>query len=89
MRELIVQISGWVPAFIVPTATAIQLWKIIKYKSVEGVSWITWFLFGIANLGLYIYTEKYSDLQSIIGLFLTAIIDFVIVGLFFFAYKKK
>ncbi len=88
MRELIIQISGWVPAFIIPTATAIQLWKIIKNKSSEGVSWVTWFLFGIANLGLYIYTEKYYDPQAIIGLFLTAIIDFVIVGLIFFAYKK-
>jgi hypothetical protein len=88
MRELIVQVSGWIPAFIVPTATSIQLWKIIKNKSSEGVSWVTWFLFGIANLGLYVYAEKYSDLQAIIGLFLTAVIDFVIVGMVFFAYKK-
>lgn len=87
-RELIVQISGWVPAFIVPTATGLQLWKIIRNGSVQGVSWSTWFLFGIANSGLYIYTEKFFDPQAVIGLLLTAVIDFTIVGFFFFGYKN-
>jgi hypothetical protein len=88
MRELIIQLSGWLPALIFPTATALQLWKIIRNKSSEGVSWLTWLLFGIANLGLYIYAEKYSDPQAIIGLLLTAVIDFVIIGMIFFAYRE-
>jgi hypothetical protein len=45
------------------------------------VSWLTWFLFGLANVAVYIYTEKYFALQTIIGFLGTAVIDFVIAGM--------
>ena len=85
MPEVIVEISGWLPAIIIPVATALQLISIIKRGSAEGVSGTVWLLFGIANLGLYIYTEKYFEYQAIIGLLGTAVIDFVIV---FLAWSK-
>lgn len=81
MRELLTNIAGWIPAVILPVATFLQLAKISKLKSAQGVSISTWLLFGFANLGLYVYTEKYFALQTIIGLLGTAVMDFVIVGM--------
>ncbi|WP_395377240.1 hypothetical protein [Marinicella sp. W31] len=81
MPQLILDIAGWLPAIIFPTATFIQIWAIIKTRSTNGVSAMTWFLFGIANIGVYIYTEKYGDLQSIFGFLGTALLDFVIVAM--------
>ena len=82
----LIQLSGWLPAIIIPMATIIQLSTIIKSRSAKGVSWLTWSLFGIANIGLYIYTEKYADIQSIAGLLGSACLDFIIAGLAIFGY---
>lgn len=81
MSPTLIKLSGWLPAIIIPTATIIQLVTIFKDRSTQGVSWLTWFLFGVANIGLYIYTEKYSALQSIVGLLGSAALDFLIAGL--------
>jgi hypothetical protein len=81
MRNVLTDIAGWIPAVILPAATFLQLVKISRLKTARGVSVSTWFLFGLANLGLYFYTEKYFSLQSIFGLVGTAIMDFVIVGM--------
>lgn len=79
--NLLVEVAGWIPAIIFPSATSVQLIKIAREKTAKGVSIITWVLFGFANIGLYFYAEKYFSLQSIIGLLGTAILDFIIVGL--------
>lgn len=89
MPQIVINIFGWLPAIIIPLATIIQLSTIIKDRSVEGVSWLTWGLFGVANVGLYIYTEKYMDIQSIIGLLGSATLDFVIAGLAIAGYGKQ
>ena len=34
---------------------------------------MTWTLFGIANIAVYIYTEKYLAVQTIIGFLGTAV----------------
>ena len=81
MHKALVNFAGWIPAIILPAATLFQLVKIARLKTAEGVSLMTWLLFGIANLALYIYTEKYFDLQPLIGLIGTALLNFVIVGL--------
>ncbi|RMH73781.1 MAG: hypothetical protein D6675_01800 [Gemmatimonadetes bacterium] len=81
MPPNIVTWMGWLPGIIIPTATVIQLIKIFRSHHVEGVSWFSWFLFGIANLGLYVYTEKYLEIQSLVGLLGSAVLDFVIVWL--------
>ncbi len=86
MPPIIIELSGWLPAVIIPTATLLQLLTIFKNKSAQGVSALVWFMFGIANLGLYIYTEKYTDYQAIIGLLGTAVIDFIIVAMVVFRY---
>ena len=80
MKDLLVNVAGWIPAIILPIATISQLAKIVQEKTAVGVSLITWFLFGIANIGLYLFTEKYLALQSLVGLLGTAVLDFAIVG---------
>lgn len=88
MNSLIVNILGWIPAIILPAATLSQLLKIIKEKTGKGVSILTWALFALANLSLYIYTEKYFSIQSLIGLLGTAILDIIII-IFAFKYKNQ
>jgi len=78
-----IEIFGYIPAIVFPTATIIQLIHLIKSKTSEGVSPFTWGAFAIGNVSLYIYTEKYSQLQSIIGLLLTSILQIVIIVLVF------
>ncbi len=80
-HTLITNLAGWIPAIILPTATMSQLIKIVRNKSAAGVSLATWLLFGIANVGLYIFTEKYFTLQALLGLLGTAIMDFIIVAM--------
>ncbi|MBN2803405.1 MAG: hypothetical protein JXR91_09945 [Deltaproteobacteria bacterium] len=83
----ITEIAGWIPAVVLPVGTLIQLFKIVKNSSIEGVSVSSWFLFGLANIGLYIFTEKYFAIQSLVGLLGTALMDFIIVALLIV--KKK
>ncbi len=85
---MIQEIAGWFPAIILPTATLLQLIKIIKQGSSEGVSMSSWILFGIANLGTYIFTGKYTAIQTILGFLLTSFLNFVIVALIFY-YDRK
>lgn len=80
MHDFWINLAGWIPAVTLPLATCFQLGKILKTRSAEGVSAVTWLLFGFANLGIYIFTEKYGVIQSILAQLLTAILNFIIVG---------
>ena len=82
------QIVGILPAIVFPAATLLQLIKIVRRRSASGVNIGTWLLFGFANVAIYIYAERYSEWQAIIGMLLTAILDFVIVALAYFVYPK-
>ena len=88
MNETLTNLAGWIPAVVLPTATLLQLIKIVRTKSVEGVSLATWLLFGISNIGLYIFTEKYLALQTLIGLLGTAVLNFIIVAMIVSLRKK-
>jgi len=88
MHETVIQLAGWIPGVVLPIATLLQLIKIARVKSVEGVSLMTWLLFGFANLGLYVFTEKYLALQTLIGLLGTALLNFIIVGMIISIRKK-
>ena len=81
MPTLIIEMSGWLPAIIFPAATLIQLVAILRSRSTRGVSWSTWVLFGVANISVYIYTEKYLAVQTIVGFLGTALLDFIIAWL--------
>ena len=81
MNPHVINIAGWLPAVIFPAATLIQLIAILRNNSVRGVSPMTWTLFGIANIAVYIYTEKYLAPQTIIGFLGTALLDFAIAAM--------
>jgi uncharacterized protein with PQ loop repeat len=74
------QMAGILPAIVFPVATLAQLVRMLRNRSAAGVSVTTWLLFGFANLAIYIYAERYGEWQAIVGMLLTAVIDFVIVG---------
>ncbi|MDF3129908.1 hypothetical protein P0Y35_11930 [Kiritimatiellaeota bacterium B1221] len=80
-KEFWINLAGWIPAITLPLATLFQLRQLLKTRSAEGVSIMTWLLFGFANLGIYIFTEKYFVIQSLLAQLLTAILNFVIVGI--------
>ena len=79
MKRKLIELAGWLPALFIPIATLLQLLEVYNAPSVDGVSWTTWLMFGLANIGFYIYTEKYRSIQAILGFLGTAFIDFVIV----------
>ncbi len=81
MSSAIISVAGWLPAIIFPAATLIQLLAIFKNESTYGVSSCTWTLFGIANVSVYIYAEKYLEAQTIIGFLGTALLDFIIAAM--------
>ena len=76
-----IDIIGYIPATIFPVATILQLLHMRKTQSSEGVSALAWSAFALGNASLYVYTEKYFALQTIIGLLGTCILQIFIVVL--------
>jgi hypothetical protein len=70
---------GWIPAVVFPGATALQLLAIIRARSARNVSILAWLLFGLANLSLYVYMGRYSEIQAILSGLGTAALNFAIV----------
>ena len=79
---------GYIPAVIFPAATLMQLWHLLKTKTSAGVPAFTWLAFAVGNLSLYVYAEKYPELQSIIGQLATAALQIYVVFLIF-KYRKN
>ena len=61
----LIDLVGFVPAIIFPAAGLVQLATIIKRKEAGGVPVLTWSMVGVANVCLYVYTQKYGDLLTI------------------------
>lgn len=85
MWNTFVDLCGWLPAIIFPTGSIIQLVKIVRAKTSQGVSLTTWNLFALANVATYIYIEKYFEWQSI-GFLIAALAQ---VGIVVAALKFK
>jgi hypothetical protein len=83
------QIVGILPAIVFPAATLLQLVKVVRRRSAAGVHVGTWLLFGFANVAIYFYAERYTEWQAIVGMLLTAVLDFIIVGLALFVYPRR
>ncbi len=80
LADLLVEGLGWVPAIVFPVATAIQLLAILRTKDSSGVSIPAWCLFAFANVCLFAYTEKYGEIESILGSLGTALLNLCIVA---------
>jgi len=70
---------GWVPALIFPAASGLQLVTILVRRKADGVSIPAWALFALANICLFVYTEKYGEMESILGALGTAFLNICIV----------
>lgn len=81
-------VLAWVPAIIFPTASGLQLIAILQKRSADGVSIPAWALFAVANVCLFVYTEKYGEMESILGALGTAVLNICIV-LACFRYRKR
>jgi hypothetical protein len=90
MPEWLFTVLGWVPAVIFPTASGLQLLAILHRRSAQGVSIPAWGLFAVANLCLFVYTEKYDEVESIVGALGTSVLNvcIVIAALKFRAHTK-
>ena len=65
-------------AIILPFTTVDQLYIVFYKKQTEGVSSITWLLYGILTIPLFIYSIKRKDTPMIILNGLWIIIDFAV-----------
>lgn len=83
-----IEIVGYIPALIFPAATLMQLWHLLRTKRSDGVPALTWAAFALGNLSLYVYAEKYTELQSIIGQLGTAALQIYVVMLIL-KYRKS
>jgi len=79
MPDWLFTVLGWVPAVIFPTASGLQLLAILHRRSAQGVSIPAWGLFAVANLCLFVYTEKYDEVESIVGALGTSVLNVCIV----------
>ncbi len=74
---------GWVPAVVFPVATVIQLLSLARRKRSEGVSAVTWTLFALANLCLYLTIGEWLKPQVVLSTLGTALLQAVVVVLVF------
>lgn len=84
----LLQLAGIIPAIIFPAASLSQLAAIARRRSADGVSVATWVLVAIANISLFIYTEKYADVINIIALLGAAALNICVASLALF-YQRQ
>lgn len=83
------QIAGILPAIVFPAATLFQLLRVCRARSAANVSVSTWLLFGFANLAIYFYAERYTEWQAIVGMLVTAVLDFLIVAVALTLFRRR
>ncbi|BAU12403.1 hypothetical protein LEP3755_29320 [Leptolyngbya sp. NIES-3755] len=77
-RQSLRTIAGWLPAIIFPSATLFQLIPVLQGRT-DGVSLVSWIMFGFANLGSYLFSTQKRTAQIIFAFLVTCIMDFIIV----------
>ena len=75
------EIAGWVPAVVFPTASLLQLLRLLKIEDTEALSVSTWLMMALANICMFIFMEKYWAPQAILANLLNAAIQIVIVAI--------
>lgn len=80
MSPLVIAWIGVLPAIIFPLASLTQLYAMLSRRSAEGVSIMTWVLVTIANVSMYIYTQKYDEWQSILSMLGAALLNCCVVA---------
>jgi hypothetical protein len=83
-RRRFSRLAGWLPAIILPAATAEQIRALLTADSAAGTSALTWFLFLLANLGamfLGIPATRIARVQIALAFGLTAVLDVLLIVL--------
>lgn len=72
-------VVGWVPAFVFPAASVLQLLAMARRGRSDGVSRTTWTLFAFANVCLYLTIGEWTRPQVVITTLGTAALQLVVV----------
>jgi fatty acid desaturase len=75
----LLNVIGWVPAVVFPAATVSQLFVLTRRRKADGVSAITWGLFAVANVCLYLTIGEWLRPQILITTLATAVLQVVVV----------
>jgi fatty acid desaturase len=70
---------GWVPAVVFPVASVLQLMTLLRRGKADGVSVLTWSLFAVANVCLYLTVAEWTRPQVIVTTLGTAAVQVVVV----------
>lgn len=75
MLESIVTAAGVIPSIVFPGAALVQLIALLRRNHAGSVSVASWWMFAVANLCLYVYTEKYLEVAAILTFLGTAALN--------------
>ena len=82
------QLLTWAPFIFFPLSYLLQIIKVIEKKSEKGQDVWSYFLFFLANLGAFLFIEKFGDVRAIGGFLLTALLQIISV-IVILQYSKK
>ncbi len=88
MSSQLLNLIGLIPAVIFPAASLVQLAAILKRRQADGVSILTWVMVGVANVSLFVYTQKYGDVLTIMALMGTAVLNFSVAATAWYFQQK-
>ena len=79
--QQILSMVGWVPTIIFPAATVVKLFAIARSGRADGATALTWSLFAVANVCLYLTIGDWMRPQVVISTLGTAVLQVVVVAL--------
>jgi|LauGreSBDMM110SN_4_FD.fasta_scaffold160137_1 hypothetical protein len=79
--QQILSMVGWVPTVIFPAATVVKLFALARRGHADGTVALTWSLFAVANVCLYLTIGEWTRPQVVISTLGTAVLQVVVVAL--------
>jgi hypothetical protein len=79
--QQILSMVGWVPTVIFPAATVVKLFALARRGHADGATALTWSLFAVANVCLYLTIGDWTRPQVVISTLGTAVLQVVVVAL--------
>ena len=76
--QQILSMVGWVPTIIFPAATVVKLFAIARSGRADGATALTWSLFAVANVCLYLTIGDWTRPQVVISTLGTAVLQVVV-----------
>ena len=68
----------WIPAITFPLSHVFQIHKIFMNETIEGVSFWTFYGWFLGNFGAYLFTDKLTDIKTILAFLVTGLLEIVI-----------